>query len=45
MKEYGCCPMHHGTKMCKSKKKLTKMAIVYELSILVKEEEEIPYPS
>jgi hypothetical protein len=27
------------------KKRLTKMVIVYELSILVKEEKEIPYSS
>jgi hypothetical protein len=31
--------------MCKFKKKLSKMENVYGLSISIKEEEDIPYPS
>jgi hypothetical protein len=40
-----CCPMHHGTKMCKFKKKLIKMVNIYELLLSIREEEEIPYPN
>jgi len=37
--------MHHGTKMCKFKKKLIKMVNIYELLLSIREEEEIPYPN
>jgi hypothetical protein len=44
MNKYGCCLVHHATKMCKFEKKRTKMVNVYSLLVLVREEE-IPYSS
>jgi len=43
MNKYRCHLVHHATKLCKFKKKLTKMVNVYSLLVLVREEEEIPY--
>jgi hypothetical protein len=43
MNKYGCCRVHHATKICKFKKELTKMVNVYSLLVLVREEEENPY--